>query len=169
MTQINTDKVTVYGVEMVVPAVQSEKAVSYGVEIAIPAIQTGSIVLYAVEVLVPPVETEKIGLYAVETSNSTGDAQQPNNTLRPVYKSGSIPFIEFGSGTSLLSYLVFLDTQRNLYRLAQDGSTFSKTDIGTDPIASIQDNFNQVVIIPKSIDTAFFAEFCRVNMKNQLP
>lgn len=103
--QIDVSKAVAYAVEMPRPAIQSLKTIAYLVEAeitgTIPTADMCKAVAYLVEGKIPKAEAFKVLGYAYEGPDTSGNAFQDATLEKPLYRTGTLPYVEFITGSSL--------------------------------------------------------------------
>lgn len=166
MTQIETNKVVTYAAELPIPSVITEKFVTYAAELPIPSVITEKFVAYVAELQELTIVTDKLVTYVAELNDNTGHARQYTLGERPLYKTGTIPHISFGVGTSLEVQLLE-ETDYVTIVFSSNGTTFTETtSFGS--LVTVNQNFNQAAIIQANVYTEVLGELIKANMRQQL-
>lgn len=169
--KINTAKAVVYAVEMSAERVKVGKAIVYAVEAEIsgtpdPA-EVAKTVVYAVEAFTPVLAVGKAIGYAVEGPDTSGNVFQDVSSERPLYRTGTPPYIEFLTDTSLKINSVFPGVH-TLVIYKPDGE-FEVQQVtfvsGANELPVI--NFNQIAIV-KGVAPRILIESIKVTMLDRL-
>lgn len=149
--QIDVYKSVAYAVEMPRQVISSFKTIAYLVEAEItgtvPPAEMCKAIAYLVEGKTPKAEAFKVLGYAVEGPDTSGDAFQPVALEQPKYRTGTRPYVEFVTGSSLKINSLFggihtlvIYTQAGEFETQQVTFTPGENDL---PVV----NFNQMVVV----------------------
>jgi hypothetical protein len=148
MTQIETHKAVAYALEQPELRAAAHKAVAYVVEQPPGSLEAHKAVAYVVEQVPNGQSAHKAVAYAVEQVDASGNAYQDDSALRPRYRDGSIPRVDFIGGTRFLNYSAVFGGDYQAIRYNADDTFDDLTlPLVSGPNELPRVDFNQLVLV----------------------